>query len=105
MLTSIIRGWGIMGAVLLVIVGGTIPYGLSRGFGLSAKKSFYLTYILFYILSWIQYPQIYFFLADHNLGLINLGLLVFFVVALFKFVKFSRSSTIDTKLDSRSPHE
>ena len=36
MLTSIIRGWGIMGAVLLVIVGATIPYGLSRGFGLSA---------------------------------------------------------------------
>ena len=83
-LVSIFEGWGILGTVLLGIVASTIPYSLSRGFGLSKSKAFYLTYILFYILSWLQYPDIYYFFGDNNLGLVNLGLLILFIVAIFK---------------------
>ena len=50
-LTTIFEGWGILGTILLVIIAATIPYGLARGFGLPGGKAFYLTYILFYILS------------------------------------------------------
>jgi len=45
-LTSIFTGWGIICTIFLVIVGATIPYGLSRGFGLSRTKSFCLTSFL-----------------------------------------------------------
>jgi uncharacterized protein Yka (UPF0111/DUF47 family) len=99
-LTTIFASWGIIGTILLVIVGGTIPYGLSRGFGLSRIKSFYLTYILFYILFWAQYPQAYYILADNNLGLINLCLLILFVVAVYKLAKRVKlSHKIDTDLN------
>jgi hypothetical protein len=102
-LTTIFAGWGIIGTILLVIVGATIPYGLSRGFGLSRKKAFYLTYILFYILFWVQFPQIYYILADNNLGLVNLALLVLFFVAVYKLIKHVRSShKIDTNLNGNS---
>ena len=104
-LTTIFAGWGIIGTVLLVIVGATIPYGLSRGFGLSRKKAFYLTYILLYILFWVQFPQIYYTLADNNLGLVNLALLILFFVAVYKLIKHVRlSQKIDTDLNSRSPY-
>jgi len=98
-LKTIFTGWGIIGTILLVIVGATIPYGLSRGFGLSRPKSFYLTYILFYILFWVQFPQVYYILADNNLGLINLGLLILFVVAVYKLAKRAKlSHKIDTDI-------
>jgi hypothetical protein len=104
-LTTIFAGWGIIGTVLLVIVGATIPYSLSRGFGLSRKKAFYLTYILFYILFWVQFPQIYYTLADNNLGLVNLALLILFFVAVYKLIKHVRSShKIDIDLKSGSSY-
>lgn len=103
-LTTIFAGWGIIGIILLVIVGATIPYGLSRGFGLSRTKSFYLTYILFYILFWVQFPQIYYILSDNNLGLINLGFLILFVVAVYKLVKSVKfSHKIDTDTGGHGP--
>ena len=104
-MTTIFAGWGIIGTVLLVIVGATIPYGLSRGFGLSRKKAFYLTYILFYILFWVQFPKIYYSLADNNLGLVNLALLILFFIAVYKLIKHVRlSHKIDTDPDSRSSY-
>jgi len=89
-LTTIFESWGILGTVLLIIIGAAIPFGLSRSFGLSAAKSFFIAYVLFYILSWLQFPQIYYFLAEKNLGLVNLGLLVLFLVAIIRFVKFGK---------------
>jgi hypothetical protein len=104
-LTTIFAGWGIIGTILLVIVGATIPYGLSRGFGLSRTKSFYLTYILFYILFWVQFPQFYYILAENNLGFINLGLLILFVVAVYKLVKHVKlSHKIDTDLNGQGAY-
>jgi hypothetical protein len=104
-LTSIFEGWGVLGTVLLVIMGATIPYGLSRGFGLSGGKAFCLTYILFYILSWIQFPQFYHILAENNLGLVNLGLLILFIVSIFKLVKFSKwSPKLGTTAKQQNPH-
>jgi hypothetical protein len=91
-LATIFGGWGIIGTVLLVMMAATIPYGLCRGFGLSGTKAFFLTYILLYILSWFQFPKIYYTLSDKNLGLINLALLILIVVAIFKVVKFSKLS-------------
>jgi len=86
-LTAIFEGYGIVGTILLVVIVGVIPFGLARGFGMPGGKAFYLTYILFYILSWVKFPEIYHMLADNNLGLVNLGLLVLFFVAIFKVVK------------------
>ena len=71
-IVSIFEGWGMLGTFLLIVMAATVPYGLSRGFGLSAKKAFYLTYILFYILSWVKFPEIYYGLAERNFGLVNL---------------------------------
>jgi hypothetical protein len=88
--TSIFEGWGIIGTVLLDIMAATIPYGLCRGFGLPGGKAFLLTYILLYILSWLQFPEIFYLFSDKNLGVINLGLLILFFVAIFKVVKFSK---------------
>ena len=77
---------------LLVMMAATIPYGLCRGFGLPRSKAFFLSYILVYILFWLQFPKIFYFLSDRNLGLINLGLLILFIVAIFKVVNFSKWS-------------
>jgi len=93
-LITVFEGWGILGMILLVIVVATIPYGLCRGFGLAAGKAFYLTYILFYIISWVQFPGIYHSLGDKNLGIVNLGLLILFFVAIFKVIRFSKSRSI-----------
>ena len=104
-LVKIFAAWGIIGTILLVMVGATIPYGFSRGFGLSRKKAFYLTYILFYILFWVQFPQIYYTLADNNLGLVNLALLILFFVAVYKLIKHVKSShKIDVDLKSGSSY-
>jgi hypothetical protein len=67
--TSIFEGWGIIGTVLLVIMAATIPYGLCRGFGLPGGKAFFLSYILVYILFWLQFPDIFFSLAIRTLAL------------------------------------
>ena len=103
-LTLIFEGWGILGTILLVIIATTIPYGLCRGFGMPGGKAFYLTYILFYILSWVKFPEIYHMLADNNLGLVNFGLLIVFFVAIFKVVKFGKLPSLgSSNLAGRSP--
>lgn len=107
LLVSLFEGWGIVGSLLLVFVSATIPYGLCRGFGLNTGKAFYLTYILFYILSWVQFPEFYYALADKNLGLVNLGLLIIFVLAIFKLIKFRKSPSSESYrgkgVESRRP--
>ena len=103
-LSTIFEGWGILGTILLVIIAATIPYGLARGFGMPGGKAFYLTYILFYILSWVKFPDIYHMLADNNLGLVNLGLLIVFFVAIFRVVKFGKLPSLgSSNLAGRSP--
>ena len=105
-LTTIFESWGILGTVLLIIIGATIPFGLSRSFGVSAAKSFFIAYILFYILSWLQFPQIYYFLAEKNLGLVNLSLLVLFLVAIIRLVKFGKwSPKISTNLNNSGTYD
>jgi len=101
---AVFEGWGILGTILIVLIAATIPYGLCRGFGLARGKAFYLTYILFYILSWIQFPHVYHALGDKNLGLLNLGLLILFIVSLFKMVKFRKSpSAMATDFKNAGP--
>jgi hypothetical protein len=90
-LVMIFEGWGVLGLILLVILVATIPYGLCRGYGMPAKKAVYLTYILIYIVAWFKFPVFYYSLANHNLGLVNLGLLVLFFVAVFKMLPFGKS--------------
>lgn len=103
-LTSIFEGWGILGTILLVVMGAAIPYGLCRGFGLAAGKAFYLSYILIYILTWVKFPEFYKALADHNLGFINLGLLILFFVSIFKVVRLPKFPSLSSKnLDGGSP--
>jgi len=103
-ITVIFEGWGILGSLLLVFIAATIPYGLCRGFGMSATRAFYLTYALFYILSWVKYPELYYTMADHNLGLVNLGLLILFIFAIYKSVRFKRSKVDLSKgLETENP--
>lgn len=90
-IVSIFEGWGMLGTFLLLVMAATVPYGLCRGFGLPAKKAFYLTYILFYILSWVKFPEIYYGLAERNLGLVNLGLLILCIFSAYKMIKFGKS--------------
>ena len=90
-LTMIFQGWGILGTLLLVFVAATIPYGLCRGFGMQANRAFYVVYILFYILSWVKFPDGYYYLGDHNMGLVNLGLLILFIYAIYKMVPTGKS--------------
>ena len=86
----VFEGWGILGTVLLVVMAATIPYGLCRGFGLSNPRAFFLTYILVYILSWVKFPGFYEALAESNLGLFNLLLLIVFFIAVFNVFKPGR---------------
>jgi hypothetical protein len=90
-LVMIFEGWGILGLVLLVFLVATIPFGLCRGYGMPTKKAVYLTYILIYILAWFKFPVFYYSLANHNLGLVNLGLLILFFVAVFKMIPLGKS--------------
>jgi hypothetical protein len=92
-LVAIFEGWGILGTLLLVFVAATIPYGLCRGFGMPTNKAFYVVYILFYVLSWAKFPDAYYYLGDHNMGLVNLGLLILFVYCIYKIVPTRRSRT------------
>jgi len=83
----------------------SIPYDLCRGFGMQTGKAFFLTFILFYILSWVKFPQAYHFLADRNLGLVNLALLIFFFFAVFKLIKFRKSTSYMVRdLERSSPY-
>ena len=105
-LTAIFEGWGIVGTILLIVIAATIPYGLCRGFGLSGSKAFYLTYILFYILSWVQFPAIYHFLGQKNLGLVNFALLIIFIVAIFKLAMSGKTvSGVGTDLSGNQTFE
>jgi len=103
-LVTIFEGWGILGTILLVFIAATIPFGLSRGFGLSKNKSFYLTYMLFYFLTWIQFPEMFYFFGEKNLGLVNLFLLILFFIAIYKVLKISKfPSALTTDLsDNRT---
>ena len=103
-LTKVFEGWGILGTILIVFIAATIPYGLCRGFGLARGKAFHLTYILFYILSWVKFSHVYHALGDKNLGFLNLGLLILFIVSLFKMVKFRKSpSAMATDFKNTGP--
>ena len=116
-LIMVFEGWGILGTILLVVMVAIIPFGLCRGLGLSAIKGFFLTFALFYILAWVKFPGVYYALGDSNLGFINLGFLILFIVAIFKLVKPSKfriggprnplsapayASEIDTETESES---
>ena len=92
-LIMIFEGWGILGTLLLVFVAATIPYGLCRGFGMQASRAFYVVYVLFYIISWVKFPDGYYYLADRNMGLVNLGLLILFIYAIYKLVPMWKSKT------------
>jgi hypothetical protein len=92
-LVLIFQGWGILGTILLVFVAATIPYGLCRGFGMPANRAFYVVYILFYILSWVKFPEVYYYLGDHNMGLVNLALLILFFIAVYKIITMKKSLT------------
>ena len=90
-LVLIFEGWGILGLVLLVFLVATIPFGLCRGYGMPTKKAVYLTYILIYIVAWFKFPVFFYTLADSNLGLVNLGLLILFFVAVFKMLPLDKT--------------
>lgn len=92
-LTMIFQGWGIVGTLILVFIAATIPFGLCRGFGMPANRAFYIVYALFYILSWLKYPDVYYYLGENNMGLVNLGLLIIFFVAIYKIVTIWKSKT------------
>lgn len=92
-LVLIFQGWGILGTILLVFVAATIPYGLCRGFGMPANRAFYVVYVLFYILSWVKFPEVYYYLGDHNMGLVNLALLILFFIAVYKIITMKKSLT------------
>jgi hypothetical protein len=91
----VFEGWGIVGMVILAFMAATIPYGLCRGFGLPGGKAFYLTYILFYILAWVKFPQVFYSLGDSNMGLLNLFLLILFLFSIYKVVRFGSGSGAD----------
>ena len=89
-IVNIFEGWGMLGTILLAFMAATVPYGLCRGFGMAAGKAFHLTYVLFYILSWAKFPEVYYNLGERNLGLVNLGLLILFFVSLYKVFRFRK---------------
>jgi hypothetical protein len=90
-LVMIFEGWGILGLFLLTLLVGSIPYSLCRGYGMSAQRAFYLTFVLLYIIAWVAFPAFFYSLAEHNLGLVNLGLLILFFVAVFKMLPLDRT--------------
>jgi hypothetical protein len=75
----------------------SIPYGLCTGYGMPTKKAVYLTYILIYIVAWFKFPVFFYSLADSNLGLVNLGLLILFFVAVFKMIPLDKTKKNLTK--------
>lgn len=104
-LVKIFEGWGLLGGLLLVFVAATIPFGLARGFGLPTGRAFYLSYILFYIISWVKYSEIYTLMGEHNLGLVNLALLILFFWSLYRVISFGWKPKADLgrSFDNTSP--
>lgn len=96
-LRTVFEGWGIIGTILIVLMAATIPYGMCRGFGVPAGRAFFLSYILIYIISWVKFPQFYRALGNQNLGLINLGLLILFIIGIFKVVKIGKFPSFGSK--------
>lgn len=92
-LAMIFEGWGLIGTMLLVFIAATIPYGLCRGFGMPANRSFFIVYAIFYILAWVKFPAAFYYLGDHNMGLANLGLLILFIYAIYKLLPTWKSKT------------
>lgn len=92
-LVLIFQGWGILGTLLLVFIAATIPYGLCRGFGMPANRAFYVVYNIFYILFWLKFPEFFYYLGDHNMGIVNLGLLILFIVGIYKILTMKKSLT------------
>lgn len=92
-LVLIFQGWGILGTILLVFVAATIPYGLCRGFGMPANRAFYVVYNIFYILFWLKFLEFFYYLGDHNMGIVNLGLLILFIVGIYKILTMKKSLT------------
>ena len=90
---SIYKGWlnfnfqslGFFGVVFIFIIIFFILYGLFRGYGISLAKSFFLSYVLFYMSLWALSPNIFHTIADFS-PLINLILLILFLYSLFKTI-------------------
>ena len=91
-LALIFEGWGTLGTILLVLLVAVIPFGLARGFGLPTSRAFWLTYALFYILAWMHFPGSFDSLANHNLGIINILLLILFIISLWQVLRFKLKS-------------
>jgi hypothetical protein len=54
----------------------------------------------------VKFPDFYHGLADRNLGLINLGLLILFIIAVIKVVKFGRFPSFGSRdLPKKAPFE
>lgn len=84
LLTKIFNSWGTLGSILLVFMLAIIPFSLAKGLGLSAKKSFWITYALTYILAWAHAPNIFIYLNNHGMALVGLLLLFAFVYAIWQ---------------------
>ena len=91
-LALIFEGWGTLGTILLVLLVAVIPFGLARGFGLPSSRAFWLTYALFYILSWMHFPALFDSLSNQNLGFINIILLILFIISLWQVLRFKLKS-------------
>lgn len=86
-LEAIFNGWGALGTILLICVAAIIPLGLARGFGLPSSKAAWLIYVLFYLIAWAHYPQLFEMLNRSGLGIVSLALLVLFLVGIWKVVR------------------
>ena len=105
-LAMILGGFGVLGSLLLVILVATIPYGLCVGFGMEKSKAFYVTYILIYLLSWVKYSSFHDALLENHLGFVSVALLILFIVAVLKMIKFNRAQKITAgNFKSESPYK
>ena len=87
-LSLIFESWGTVGSILLVALVAAIPFGLARGFGLSKARALWLTFALIYVIAWIHFSSLFTVLALHNLGFLNLVLLILFIVSLWRVFRF-----------------
>ena len=87
-LTVIASGWSTLGSILLIAMLAIIPFGLAKGFGLSARRSFWISYLLGYAIAWAQYPQFFQAMNRKGLYLINLILLVLFLFSIWQSLRF-----------------
>ena len=101
-----LQGFGIFGAVMLLIVIFFIVFGLMRGYGMPLHTALPLGYSLFYISLWAVSPNI----LDTIGGVfppLNLILLILFIVGVFKslsaFLRHSGSPLDAAKHLSKNP--